>query len=241
MLTHTKPNRHLRTRGCAHCHFTGWVTSATLATQIRCPICSRHPRQDRSGIKALTAGERRRVEQVLQRAALTVARDELLAVELPIELLTTDRILMRWAVGHGSGLPFSDDELEELAEAAAEHSDTFTGEQAKPPPLDDRTQTVVDQIVGPDPDVRVRSALLRADPGAGLYRRLRGVRSVEKPIARFVWQWYCKPVPCSVMSAERAMDERGLYAQWQSVLLELRGLFVASAHEDLVGLVRMLV
>jgi hypothetical protein len=51
---------------------------------------------------------------------------------IPQELLTTDRIMQRWTVANGTGLP-------------AERWDD--SRVARVPPLDDDTATVVDQIV----------------------------------------------------------------------------------------------
>lgn len=51
---------------------------------------------------------------------------------LPRELLTTDRIMQRWAVGCGNGLP----------------SDAWDDTRvSRPPALDDQTQCIVDDIV----------------------------------------------------------------------------------------------
>lgn len=56
---------------------------------------------------------------------------------LPRELITTDRVLQRWAVGSGSGLP-SDD-----------WDDT---PRAKPPPLPDDVAITVDQCIEQAPE-----------------------------------------------------------------------------------------
>lgn len=229
-----------KAKGCERCNYEGLVFSNTLAKWIRCPYCSPQKRVDtRRVMQELTAAEQRRSDQVLQRAALTLAREAFIVAQLPNDLLTTDRILQRWAVGHGSGLPFSDDELDEMAKEAQEHSDTFAEEQSKPPTLDSNTQTVIDQIIGPDPDRGRPVRLLETDPRMLARQRLREERYVTRTTARFVWQWYCQPIPCRVMSEQRAMDEATLYVTWYVELGHVRARFMASDHEDLIALVRM--
>lgn len=241
MPSRVKSPKKPKAKGCERCNFTGKTYNVRLAKFILCVHCTRKPRMDKTVLKELTAAERRKVDNLLVNAPVSVARAQLvLAVELPDGLLTTDRVLQRWAVGHGSGLPYSDDELDQMAEAAAEHSDTFADELAKPPALDDATQTVIDQIVGPDPEHRVSSRLLDADPSAREYRRLRRLRSLSVRSAAFVWQWYCKPIPCAVMSEQRAIDEQGLRSLWFAELREVRGRLLASGHEDLVDLIQVL-
>lgn len=241
MLASIQKSRRFNSRGCEHCRFTGSVFSTTLQADVKCPHCNRRPRQDKTVREGLTAAEAKRTQQFLQRAALVTVAEELLQIAMPRDLLTTDRILQRWAVSMGSGLPFDDDDLDQLAKEAAQESDLFTAEQAKPPALDDSTQTVVDQIIGPDPERGTSTALLNADPQARSYRRLREARrAVTLAVSGFVWQWYCKPVPCTIMSAQRQTDGRGLQTLWHGTLREMRGHFLGSGHQDLVALVRML-
>lgn len=58
------------------------------------------------------------------------------AVTLPAELATTDRVLQRWAVSIGTGLP----------------SEDWRDLPARPPPLDDDTAIVVDQTILRSPE-----------------------------------------------------------------------------------------
>lgn len=61
---------------------------------------------------------------------------------IPVDLLTTNRILERWAVTHGSGLPtdrWDDSRL------------------VRPPPLDDDSATVIDLIVRNCPPITKRT------------------------------------------------------------------------------------
>jgi hypothetical protein len=238
-----KPRKNRpRAKGCARCNFTGRAYSLTLKNLVRCVHCTA-PDNSREVLLALKEAERRRIDQLLETAPLRRAQEELvLNLGLPESLLTTDRILQRWAVGHGSGLPHTSEELERLADAAAEQSDTFTEEVSKPSPLDDGTQTVIDLIVGPDPEMRVRTAHLDADPAAREHRRrLRANRYVSDRTARFVWEWYCKPIPCGVMASMRAIDESSLFEVWRMELGEMRAKFMGSGHRDLVALVRTVV
>jgi hypothetical protein len=229
--------------GCDKCSFTGIRFSAQLDQLIACPHCQPHKRVDRSALDTLTAAECRRSDQLLQRAvAINLVMTEHVVVELPPNLLTTDRILQRWAVNMGSGMPYTAEEFEALAQATRDETDAFTQEACKPPPLDDDTQTVIDQIIGPDPERGAPAAQLRWDPGAGHHRWLRRATRQFIPVetAGFVWQWYCKPVPCAVMASQRGLDEWRLNSLWQSVLYLIRQRFLRSDHEDLVGLVRVL-
>lgn len=227
--------------GCEKCNGTGFLPPlVTKKKPRRCPYCNRGVKLDRSGLHDLSADERGRVEKLLQQTAQTAVRKKLAEMDLPPELVTTDHLLQRWAVGHGSGLPYTDEELEELADAAQEQEDIFSHAPTKPPPLDDVTQTVIDQIVGPNPWVRLtgaRSVFAVMDSRQAVRVRL---GSVVVATAEFVWEWYCMPVPCTVMARDRGIDEAGLYGCWQVTLRTLRERFVKSGHEDLVDLVQML-
>lgn len=66
------------------------------------------------------------------RSALKAMLGEVVTGVIPVELMTTERIMQRWAVANGSGLP-------------TERWDD--SRKAKPPPLDDETAYVVDKIV----------------------------------------------------------------------------------------------
>lgn len=139
------------------------------------------------------------------------------APKLPLQHVPTDRVLQRWAVGHGSGLPPTSDELDLLADAAQE-TDTFTTRASLPPRLDDATQVVIDRIVGPHP---------RLPPP-------RGCAPFE--IRSFVWEWYCSPTPLTVMAAVLGIDSAKLHDIHEAVLDDLRARFQASGHADLVKL-----
>lgn len=191
--------------------------------------------RDPGALKELTASENRRWNMIIQRAvSAELMRASLpppLADQvdsLPLHLITTNRIQQRWAVGHGDGLPWSQEDIDRIAEVE-EQDDTFTVRQSRPPPLDDATQTVIDQLIGPDPERRVR----------GQYPP-RPVGAVPGQAGRFIWQWYCKPVTCGTMARERGMSPAGLLSYWHMILEHLRGKYIASTHEDLRSLVMAL-
>lgn len=112
---------------------------------------------------------------------------------LPADLEPTNRILQRWAVSIGLGLPTEDwDDMP----------------KAKPPPLDDSTAIVVDQII-------VRSPPLT-------YRLIR--------------DWYKRPTPTPTMARNRGIALKSLYKMHQIALNYLRHKFEFSGHPDLVKL-----
>lgn len=121
---------------------------------------------------------------------------------------TTDRIMQRWAVGHGSGLPKTDEDWDKAA-AKALDADVFSPEPARPPGLDDATQVVIDGI-------------LRRSPLA---------------IREFVRQWWLSDVPCVVLAEQRAIRHEDIYDEWRAVLGYLRQEFEMSKHADLVAMV----
>lgn len=117
-----------------------------------------------------------------------------LASDVPEELRTTDRILQRWAVSIGMGLP--SDEWDE-------------NPKSRPPPLDDTTAIVVDQIV-------VRSPPLTNS---------------------LICEWYKKPTPCPVMAKNRRMSLKSLYYSHRVALGFFKFKFETSQHPDLIRLV----
>lgn len=129
--------RRTKVKGCEACDFRGLIFNTMLKKSIRCPYCMRRARRDGSGLQAVNAAEKRRnirerarMEALAFLAATSYYRAPLLATQyLPI-----DRIMQRWAVGMGDGLPDPDNDP-----------------QSRPPPLDDATQVVVDLIVQHSP------------------------------------------------------------------------------------------
>jgi len=90
---------------------------------------------------------------------------------IPRELLTTDRVMQRWAVGCGDGLP--SDEWDD-------------SRKSRPPALDDDTQVVIDRIVNKLPRRTNRVVIgwyLRPLPTSALARELNmSPRSLEKSL-----------------------------------------------------------
>lgn len=200
-----------RAERCAHCHDRRLVWNELLQKSIRCPQCARKPRQNSSGLKAITAVEKRRMNRLVARAVgLEVARAlGSRLVEPGAVISTTNRIMERWAVGYGDGLPRTDEELDQLAKDAQEHDDTFAAKQSLPPPLDDATQVVIDRIVQHSPiEIRI-----------------------------FAQQWFCSSVPCVTMAKIRGLHHEEIYEQWRATLRYLKFQFETSDHADLVRLV----
>lgn len=75
------------------------------------------------------------------------------------------------------------------------------------PPLDDATAIVVDRIVS---------------------------RVIHENTRKLVCQWYRANVPPKVMADQRGISVRTLYRHLEIALLNLRELFVASEHPELV-------
>ncbi len=78
---------------------------------------------------------------------------------------------------------------------------------ARVPPLDDATAIIVDRIVS---------------------------RVLHDNARKLVCQWYRANLPPKVMADQRGVSVRTLYRHWGLVLEQLRELFVATGHPDLV-------
>lgn len=112
---------------------------------------------------------------------------------LPAHLMPVDRIEMRWAVSIGSQF------------ALDTWDDTPV---AKPPPLDEETAIVVDQINLNAP-----------------YRQGSLLRS-----------WYKSGVSSGVIASNLGVSRAGLFVEWTAALTWLRGEFIKSEHPDLLSL-----
>jgi len=197
-MTTCMPKRHKfknrpKARGCERCEFRGLIFNQLLEKSIPCPYC-RQRRYDNTGLKLLTAAERRHNLRLAEQreAHWKLARESNYSAPLLAAVLDpVNRIMERWAVGMGDGLPDPDQDP-----------------QARPPPLDDGTQVVVDQIV----------------------------QHSEGSIQWFVRQWYCSPVPVMVMARERSVSSRKLHSMHEAVLEYLEDRFRASRHADLIVL-----
>lgn len=115
---------------------------------------------------------------------------------LPDELIPVDRIMQRWAVANGNGLP--------------------TGEwddnpKARPPPLDDDTCIIVDEIV------------LKCPPKT----------------KRIIVSWYCRPLPTKLIARGLKMSPRNLEKAWGLSLNFLRFKFENTKHLTLLRLLRI--
>lgn len=144
-------------------------------------------------VKPITAIEKRKMNRLIGQAiALEILRGGNYQLRALDEvLMPTHRVLQRWAVSIGMGLP----------------SDSWDDRKiSKPPPLDDATATVVDNVI------------CRGNDGC----------------RRFVRDWYRTPTPVSAMCGSMGMDTKGIYMQWRASLFYYRGRFLATGHQDLV-------
>jgi hypothetical protein len=115
---------------------------------------------------------------------------------VPAEYATTDRICQRWAVSVGMGLP----------------SDIWQDAiKSRPPPLDDDTAIIVDQII---------------------------LRSPDKT-KRLVRGWYCTGQPNSVLADRLNLTERTLMTAWHLSLHFLRYRFSESGNREVLALLRL--
>lgn len=113
----------------------------------------------------------------------------------PVEFATTDRICMRWAVSVGLGLP----------------TDLWQDAQcSRPPPLDDDTAIVVDQII---------------------------LKSPEKT-RRVIVKWYRTQLPNTVIAEQLHLTPRTLETAWHLSLNFLQWRFLESKHTSLLALLR---
>lgn len=130
-------------------------------------------------------------------SVLKLLRGEAATGVLPLELLPVDRILQRWDVSIGTGLP---------SEAWDDNPRT-----SKPPPLDDDTATVVDQIV------------LHLPP-----------RTHQVIVA-----WYRTPQPTEVIADKLKMSARSLENGLKVCLSFTKWKFIESRHRPLLKLLQV--
>jgi hypothetical protein len=118
------------------------------------------------------------------------------ATRVPAEYATTDRVCQRWAVSVGMGLPT------EI---------WMDGIASRPPPLDDDTAIVVDQII------------LKSPPRT----------------KRLVVGWYRTPVPQSVLAQNCGLTTKTLVTGWYLSLNYLRWRFGESKHGPLLAALKL--
>lgn len=114
---------------------------------------------------------------------------------VPAEFATTDRICQRWAVSVGLGLPT--DIWQDIV-------------ASRPPPLDDDTAIVVDQIILKSP-TKTRKILVK---------------------------WYRTQLPNTVIAEQLALTPRTLETAWKLSLNYLQWRFVESKHSTLLALLK---
>lgn len=186
---------------CPRCEGRLFVTNEFLGTVIRCPQCTvREPRKDQNALERLTAAEMRRVSEASRKiesavhAALYGKSTSQFWISDPV-LRAVDRIMQRWAVGHGNGDP-----PESII--------------ARPPPLDDETQMVIDDLLKPAAPTHWR-------------------------IKHHVFMWYRTETPNYLIAREMGISPRQLYRQHEWVLDWLRVQFEASKHPTLLRLMKL--
>jgi hypothetical protein len=118
------------------------------------------------------------------------------AATVPPELATTHRVCQRWAVSIGTGMP-----TEQWQDGVA----------SRPPPLDDPTSTVVDQIILKSP----------------------------KKTSRLIRGWYCTTIAQPALAAQFNLTGRTLIVAWHLSLLFLQYRFCESKHKPLLALLRL--
>lgn len=113
---------------------------------------------------------------------------------IPTELLPIDRIMQRWDSAHRGGRLMTQEEIEVLA-ALGE-----LPQQSLPPPLDDDTTMVVDDIV----------------------------RDLPPQTKRLTIMWYRRPLPTTEIARQIGVSDRSVERHWLLALNFLRWKFLES-------------
>jgi hypothetical protein len=132
---------------CEKCNDTRVVPSRYLSRMIRCPFCTTAVRRDpdmfrrlaaTEAVYRLNAAETRRIERAIAKlVALTLTADaQKIHARMDPDLFSTRRVMQRWGVSEGSGLP-------------SENPDVYLVAQL--PPLDPKTQEIVSDVVKASP------------------------------------------------------------------------------------------
>lgn len=124
--------------------------------------------------RPINAATKRRMNQLVRNAvALEIVREGSKKLgQLDQELMPTDRIMQRWAVSIGAGLP--SDEWEQTP-------------KARPTPLDDESSMIVDHIVQRAP-MRYRTLLLPWYKGTGSSTTIQERLGVSRRGLYFEWR-----------------------------------------------------
>lgn len=142
-----------------------------------------------------TAADVRRVNRLVARAVALelLRRGSHRLAQLDAELMPTDRILQRWAASVGNGLP----------------SDYWDDSpKSRPPPLDEETAIIVDQVVLHAP--RRQQVVIR--------------------------QWYKTSGASSVIAETLGVSRTGLYLEWRAALGYVRNRLAETRNSELLGL-----
>lgn len=199
---------------CNFCQDRHRYYSVGLKKHIPCPKCTRKPRSDSSGLRALIQQSDAQ-GQIARARALAAALDLAEKVasrarELDPARAPVDRVLTRWAAGEGDG-PCTEEEMERVIQNAIEQPDTFTPPPAKPPVLDDETHIIVNSVV------------------------------LHAPVAvkNLTVDWYLGYEPVCEIARTRGISRRQIYRHWHVALDYLREKFELNANETLIRLLRI--
>lgn len=196
---------------CNLCQDRHRLFSPMLKRMIKCPGCTRKPRNDPSGLRVISQNEAERRQGAIDRAAMRRAKELAEALEftervsskvarLGPQRAPVDRVMQRWSTGECDGLPYTSEELEQAADFAAEQSDTFTAAPARSPPLDDETQIIVDGIV-------------------------RALPISPWDMHHLIYEWYVKPTPVREIARECGIHRSHVYRRWHDSMDYLRERF----------------
>lgn len=137
---------------CTRCEGKRKVYNAALKRRIRCPRCTVRRRSNPAAMrefvahdrKTISAPEQARMIERVERSLREAIDNTLRSQEVPEHLVTTHRVLQRWAA-EGTGAP-------------AENPDVY--HESRPPPLPPDTYAVVESVIARAP--RVLRSLTRA-------------------------------------------------------------------------------
>lgn len=141
--------------------------------------------------KPINAATKRRMNQLVRSGVALAIMTQGQVGDLDPDLMPVNRIMQRWAASVGMGLP--NDECEPVS---------------RPPPLDDSSAIVVDQIVNRSP---VR------------YRRL-------------ILPWYKGDGSSTTIAENLGVNRSGLYFEWRCSLFYVRQEIRRSGHKDLTAM-----
>jgi hypothetical protein len=144
-------------------------------------------------LQVVNGAQKRRINRQVARAVAIEMLVGASGQQLDTRLLPVDRVQQRWAVSIGSGLP----------------SDEWDDSRvARPPPLDDETAIIVDQIN------------INAPPRQ----------------AHLLKCWYKTAMSTSQIADAVGVSRSGLFVEYSAALTYLRNTFLRTGHKTLIDL-----